>query len=351
MKNKITIIIVMLCILCLTTAFVSCDGKGDTTPSGNTGSGDNGTIIIDENNQPPKFDGDDDIDYSKAVIIEGTTLTGLTEYGKTLSRIVIPDGVTSIGDGAFLDLPSDSIEIGDGSLGSSNKPAGNRNLISVEIPYSVTEIGELAFGYCYSLSYINIPNSIKSISNGAFAYCYSLTSIDLTSDITSVIAPFYGCYSLVIKYSNLELPNDWKGINILDDSFERIPIVYNYISNDIADDGYIYAVADNGVQYALKDGIAKVSGHSYISGDITIASNVSYKGKLYQVTEMNTYALYCATDINSIEIPSSVAFIGASALVCHSSSLTIYCEAESQPREWNSDWNPHNRPVVWGYKK
>jgi len=33
------------------------------------------------------------------------------------------------------------------------------------------------------------------------------------------------------------------------------------------------------------------------------------------------------------------------------SSLTIYCEAESQPSGWNKYWNYSNRPVVWGYKE
>lgn len=32
------------------------------------------------------------------------------------------------------------------------------------------------------------------------------------------------------------------------------------------------------------------------------------------------------------------------------SSLTIYCEAESQPDNWDLNWNPDNQPVVWGYK-
>jgi len=33
------------------------------------------------------------------------------------------------------------------------------------------------------------------------------------------------------------------------------------------------------------------------------------------------------------------------------SSLTIYCEAESQPSDWDKEWNPDNRPVEWGYKE
>jgi hypothetical protein len=30
-------------------------------------------------------------------------------------------------------------------------------------------------------------------------------------------------------------------------------------------------------------------------------------------------------------------------------SLTIYCEAASQPSGWDSEWNFSYRPVVWGY--
>ena len=29
---------------------------------------------------------------------------------------------------------------------------------------------------------------------------------------------------------------------------------------------------------------------------------------------------------------------------------TIYCEAESQPSGWDSEWNGCNAQVVWGYK-
>ena len=61
--------------------------------------------------------------------------------------------------------------------------------------------------------------------------------------------------------------------------------------------------------------------------------------------------------MTSIIIPSSVTSIGGYAFYgCH--SVTIYCEAESQPDGWNSNWNymlSVNKtaiycPVVWGYK-
>ena len=435
MKNKITIIIVMLSILCLATVLVACDGKGDTTPSGNTGSGDNGTIIIDEDNQLPKFDGDDDIDYSKAVIIEGTTLTGLTEYGKTLSRIVIPDGVTSIGKGAF----------------GKNVFYETANLISVEIPNSVTSIGAYAFSACFNLSYVNLPESLTYIGDYAFLYCTSLTSIDISDSIEFGKKPFLACTSIIIKCNGKEidaLNEDGRYVFAADSGILSVPIVFNCKNNEIADDGYLYVVADNGVQYALKDGIAKVSGHSYIFGKVTIARNVSYKGKLYNVNNVDNYSFFCAENLSGIVIPNSVtiicsgAFFGCISLTdidipnsvnyigngvffdclslsyneydnglyignqdnpymilfkskntditsceinknvkfIHSASfsncrqltkifipsgvirigseafmdcsnLTIYCEAESQPSEWDREWNCSDVPVIWGYKK
>lgn len=33
-----------------------------------------------------------------------------------------------------------------------------------------------------------------------------------------------------------------------------------------------------------------------------------------------------------------------------SNSLTIYCEANSQPETWTKDWNDTDCPVVWGYE-
>jgi hypothetical protein len=46
-------------------------------------------------------------------------------------------------------------------------------------------------------------------------------------------------------------------------------------------------------------------------------------------------------------IPDSVTSIGYYAFR-DCSNLTIYCEAESQPEGWHSNWNSGNRPVIWG---
>ena len=52
----------------------------------------------------------------------------------------------------------------------------------MNIPNSVTTIGELAFWGCESLTNINIPNSVTTIEDGAFENCENLPS-HIKSDI------------------------------------------------------------------------------------------------------------------------------------------------------------------------
>ena len=68
----------------------------------------------------------------------------------------IPDGVTSIGDHAFIKCS---------------------RLTSVTIPDSVTSIGALAFRDCFGLKSVRIPDSITNIKSAAFSSCSNLTSI------------------------------------------------------------------------------------------------------------------------------------------------------------------------------
>ena len=94
----------------------------------------------------------------------------------SVRRVVIEDGVTSIGDNAFYDCTG---------------------LESIEIPSGVTSIGDFAFFDCTSLTNITIPESVTSIRDAAFSYCSSLTDITISGSVTSIgDYAFRSCASL-----------------------------------------------------------------------------------------------------------------------------------------------------------
>ena len=89
---------------------------------------------------------------------------------------IIPNSVTSIGDGAFWYCTG---------------------LTSVTIPNSVTSIGEYAFYSCSGLTSVTIGNGVTSIGKGAFYYCSGLTSITIPNGVTSIgEGAFYCCSGL-----------------------------------------------------------------------------------------------------------------------------------------------------------
>ena len=68
------------------------------------------------------------------------------------------------------------------------------SLSDIVIPSSVTSIGDNAFSYCDSLSDIVIPSSVTSIGDSAFSYCDSLSDIVIPSSVTSIgDRAFYNC--------------------------------------------------------------------------------------------------------------------------------------------------------------
>ena len=202
--------------------------------------------------------------------------------------VIIPDTVTEIGELAF---------------------DGCEKLFDVVIPNGVTEIGPCAFWYCTSLSDIVIPDSVIDIGNYAF-YNSGLTDIAIPDSVTSIGAS---------AFESCNLKNITLGLNIAHisaDSFrgcaEEVYTIYGnckYLGN--AENPYMVLVSVESRLY---------SSYTIHEDTVVIASR----------------AFDDCERMGSICIPASVRYIGSNAF-SSCSSLTGVTFAD--PYGWNYIYN------------
>ena len=160
--------------------------------------------------------------------IEGGTLLGWGRKGRksssnaaTTTRLVIPEGVTSIAHWAFygcsrlaaVAVPGSVASIGNyafkgcsglasisipGSVGRIGSATfyGCSRLRAIAIPESVTSIGNYAFYDCSGLTAVAIPGSVASIGNYAFSHCSGLADVSLPAGATVGRGAFHACAAL-----------------------------------------------------------------------------------------------------------------------------------------------------------
>ena len=117
---------------------------------------------------------------------------------KKIVKIVINEGVTSIGKWAFMGCNNSlSVVIPDSVIDIEEAFAYCTGLTCITIPDSVTNIGRSAFENCTSLTSVAIPDRVTSIGGGAFDGCTGLTSITIPDRVTSIGGgAFAGCTGL-----------------------------------------------------------------------------------------------------------------------------------------------------------
>ncbi len=188
-----------------------------------------------------------------------------------LTSITIPDSVTSIGEIAFcwsVNLTSITVDENNPNYSSKDGVLFNKDLTEIIaypigkegeyiIPDSVTSVEENAFWDCDNLTSIEIPNSVITIGDNAFGNCDSLTSITIPDSVTSIgYEAFRECESL----ASITIPDSVTSIG--EDAF-------GICSDDLIIYGYKGSTAE---QYAKDNGIqfAKIGSNPLLTvGDIS----------------------------------------------------------------------------------
>ena len=234
---------------------------------------------------------------------------------------IIPEGVTSIGGGAFENC---------------------MNLTAITIPASVTSIGEKAFTGCMSLTAITIPTSVTSIKNEAFSHCWGLTAITIPEGVTSIGEDaFNSCSSLI----TINIPESVTRIG--KNAFDNTAWYNNQPNGMIYLSKFFYKYKGSmpeATSIDIKEGTKGIVGGAFCFCDlltsITIPESVTYIGdyafsrgslttiiipKNSQLTNIGFEAFSYCSNLTTITIPESVtsienrAFQGCSSLT----SITI----------------------------
>ena len=248
-----------------------------------------------------------------------------------ITDLVIPMGVTTIGDYAFLScigLTSISIPSSVTAIGR-DVFTGCIGLTSITIPSNVTAIGSSAFSGCIGLTNVTLPNSLTSIEGRLFSGCTGLTSVTIPNSVTSIESyAFQNCTSL----TNITIPNSVTSIgsyafgdctSLIDIT---IPNSVTSIEKDVFVGTPLYDNQPNGLIYignvlfGYKGDMSEVTNLEVKDGTIIICNNAFYNCINLtsitipsSVTTIGSAAFEWCSGLTSITIPGSVTAIGSSA--------------------------------------
>jgi hypothetical protein len=285
--------------------------------------------------------------------------------GKEVTDLVIPEGVTSIGTCAFIQipgfypggnyiqsvkLPSTLVTIGNGAFGRSR-------ISGIDIPSSVKSIGSGAFAES-SLTSVMLHEGLETIEGSAFYDCDGLTSIDIPAGVTisegacsdcdnltsvrvregepsemDVVSTFSNCANATLYTPGLSLRKAGGSHNFIDSHqayMDNWPGFKEYVAIEEDDDYFypMYSFTDGefGCQMRVisaEQSTAEITafGPTYGggSGTFNVPSTVASEqsGKVYTITTINRDSGFDYSMMSSnfdLKLPSSITYIKSGAL-------------------------------------
>lgn len=227
-------------------------------------------------------------------------------------KIVLPSGVTTIGDFAFSKSGFSSIILPLGLTSLGNSVFSGSRLISMTIPSGITAIGNSLFSDCYELIAVKAPAELTSIGDYAFRNCLNLTTVTCMAATPPVMGTdvFAGNNNMqtntdlfvpvgaVSAYGSIGSFNAFKATS---EAFILNSTIYGIVaSNEVK---FLNPNADNG---------------NFTATSINIPATVTHGGQDYNITSLGD-AAFAFSGLTSITLPSDLKKIGKSTFrVCRS---------------------------------
>ena len=232
-----------------------------------------------------------------------TTLI-LYPLGKADASYKIPDGVTSVGQGAFafcekllsISIPGTVTDIGQDAFYSTG-------IKSVTLPVSLRTIGRSAF-QCSALQSVVIPEGVTSLGDGVFAGCPDLRSATIPGTVSAIPASCFSDSGL----ESVDLPGSIKTIGAYAfthcDRLQtvRLPGGLESIGN------YAFNNCPGLTAVSIPDTVKDIGAGAFSTCD-SLSSVKLPAGLLV----LNDYTFDNCPQLRSIALPSTLTLIGAQA--------------------------------------
>ena len=205
-----------------------------------------------------------------------------SDFNPGLKKVILPETVTYIADGAFEDGYYTDI---------------HSEIEEIVLPESLKTIGEYAFSGCDALKAVRFPAGLKQISKGSFESCDALESVTFDGDGTYIHPNAFGSANSTFEEGFAKFLydqyNDWLWDDSTSDFFiwKNILLAYKGKSKT--------PVIPNGVMAIGKN----VFTRSDITG-VTIPEGVKYIGQ---------YAFYECKELKSVSFPKDLEEIDGTA--------------------------------------
>ncbi len=228
-----------------------------------------------------------------------------------LESITLPDGTTKIGQYALaqnrrinwrlakVDIPSTVTEIGDYAFYYAG-------ITTATVPSGVTELKPYTFWHCEKLQKATLPNGIYTIGSSAFSECYELAEVNLPTQVQTIDE--YAFYNNYKRQTPLAIPNTCTAIgNYAFRSNHLLPSVT--FGNSLQTVGsFAFADCDLIEQAQLPQTVTKLGDHAFYNCD-SLRSFAFPQG----IKQVPGWVLQGCDGLQSVTLASGTTSIGENA--------------------------------------